>query len=206
LIGGLARYLRWQVAPRWFSIFGGSEFWVSVAVAIAFGVFIGHDRIGSAKVGDVVTALLAYAAVAFGFSLAGLTIALTLPDENFTRELATASKGAPTGNWQKLKSRVEPKSDAYSDLLFVFSWTAAANWCTVALGFGLLVAWGFDEPVIPVHPSTAHRVAAGLLVFFASYAICLFLVTLFTLSQVGRVYITQLRRRAGGPKVQSHSG
>jgi hypothetical protein len=196
VIAGLARYLRWQVAPRWFSILGGSEFWISAAIAVVFGVFIGHHRVGSAKVGDVVTALLAYAAVAFGFSVAGLTIALTLPDENFTRELATASKAPPKSKWQRLKSRVESNSDAYSDLLFVFSWTAVANWCTVVVGFALLMVWGFDAAVIPVHPTTAHRATASLLVFLASYAICLFLVTLFTLSQVGRVYITQLRRRA----------
>jgi hypothetical protein len=200
LIGGLVRYFRRQVAPRWFSIIAGSELWVAVAVAALFGLLVGNDRIGAAKVGDVITALLAYAAVAFGFSLAGLTIALTLPDETFARELATVRKPTPRNALQRFKARVGHESDAFSDLLFIFSWTAAAHWCTVVLGFGLLVAWGFDQELVPEQATVGHRVAASLLVFFAVYAICLFLVTLFTLSQVGRVYIGRLRDRSSSDK------
>lgn len=195
MISGVLRYLRRQVGPRWVAVITGSEFWVAVVVGVVFGVWVGNDRIGAARVGDVVTALLAYAAVAFGFSLAGLTIALTLPDETFARELAQAKKPKREGGWRGLKARFEPESDAYSDLLFVFSWTAAAHWCTVVLGFGLLVAWGFDQALVPAHASIAHRAAASLLISVAAYAICLFLVTLFTLSQVGRVYIARLRQR-----------
>jgi hypothetical protein len=59
-------------------------------------------------VGDVTTGLIAYAAIALGFCVAGLTISLTLPDRDFASQLAFCKeKGEPT--------------NAYSDLLFVFS-------------------------------------------------------------------------------------
>jgi hypothetical protein len=196
LITGLLRYLWRQVAPRWFSVIAGSELAIAAVLGALFGLYVGNDRIGAAKVGEVVTALLAYAAVAFGFSLAGLTIALTLPDEDFAKRLATARMKEPQGTWQRWKARLKPETDAYSDLLFVFSWTAAAHWFTVVWGFGLLVAWGFDQELIPKHATIGHRIAASFLVFIAVYAIFLFLVTLFTLSQVGKVYIDRLRNRS----------
>jgi hypothetical protein len=197
LISGLLRYVRRQVMPRWFSVITGSEFLIAAVVGVLFGLFVSSHGIGAARVGDVVTALLAYAAVAFGFSLAGLTIALTLPDENFAQELATVQKRDPKTKRQRFKRRLEPETDAYSDLLFIFSWTAAAHWFTVVGSFGLLTAYGFDRHLVPAHSTVGQRVAASLLAFITAYAICLFLVTLLTLSQVGGVYIRQLRNRGG---------
>jgi hypothetical protein len=65
---------------------------------------------GSTKLGEVLTIVLAYAATAFGFSVAGLTVALTLPDAAFVHELATKK---PTGKFAELTR----KPNAYSDLL-----------------------------------------------------------------------------------------
>jgi hypothetical protein len=195
MIDGIRRYFRVQVIPRWASVLGGSEFVVAVLAATLFGVFADHTGLAGAKVGDVGTALLAYAAVAFGFSIAGLTIALTIPNEKFVSKLATTEHSSPVnerrGTWTR---RLKPKNaNAYSDLLFVFSWTAWSHWTLVVASFGFLAACGFDAVLLPPSPTLLHRVLTSLLVFLAVYALSLFLVTLITLTQVGAVYIRDLR-------------
>jgi hypothetical protein len=194
MLAACARYFRRQVLPRWFSIVSGSELWVAAGLSALFGLGVNKTGIGQAKVGDVTTAVLAYAAVAFGFSVAGLTIALTLPDASFAEELATVRKVARRGRLSSVLERFQPRdADAYSDLLFIFSWTALAHWVAVIASFAVLIAWGFDQHLVSA--GSGHRAVASLLAFCALYAVLLFLLTLLTLSQVGQVYIRCLRAR-----------
>lgn len=112
----------------------------------------------------------------------------------------------PRSRWQRLRRRWEPESDAYSDLLFVFSWTATAHWLTVVGSFAVLIAAGFDRHLIPPHANACPHIAAGLLAFIAAYAVSLFLVTLLTLAQVGNVYIKRLRMRGQDKNETGESG
>jgi hypothetical protein len=203
----LLTYCHEQIWMRRRELLTGSELYIAGAIGIAALVLGPEVAVGRAKLGDVLTVVLAYAAVAFGFCVAGLTVSLTLPDINFTRLLAVFRLPEPAGNgWRaKLRRRryrrmqkrslrgnpVEP--NAYSDLLFVFSWTALAHWIAIVWGCGVFVACGSDAQFLPKHPIGA-RISDAVLVALLAYAALQFLLTLLTISGVGSVYIATLRR------------
>jgi hypothetical protein len=190
-------YLAEQVRPRWREIVTEPEWWLAVAVALV-GALWGHRlALGDSKIGDVLTAVLAYAAVAFGFCLAGLTVALTLPDQRFAVSLAKLEAQTPLkgfARWRRTKGEAFTES-AYGKLLFVFSWTAALHWVVIVLAFVLLAARGYDAALIPDDASWWTRGITSMLALFLIYAGMQFLVTLITLSQVGNAYIDDLRSR-----------
>jgi hypothetical protein len=213
MITALWAHYQSEIRLRWRELATGTELWIAIACGVA--IFAWGDRagIGDAHVSDVVTAILAYAAVAFGFCLTGLTVAMTLPDASFTRLLATAElpKPAPTATgvarWcsgsrgrryaRMMKRRVRGKQEppnAYSDLLFVFSWTAMVHWAAIACSFALIVSRGSSPAFIPDSASGWTKAAAGVLAFVVVYAALQFLITLVTLSGVGSTYIAVLRR------------
>jgi hypothetical protein len=156
----------------------------------AVAVFASHWGIATSTVGDILTVVLAYAAVAFGFCLAGLTVALTLPDEKFVHKLATME---PSERQVIKKSRAV---NAYSDLLFVFSWTAVAHWLVISFGLFLLVACGAEHKLVAGSYGLNERLTLGVFSFFVVYALCQFLITLITLSQVGNHYVGELKSRS----------
>jgi hypothetical protein len=84
----LGRYVRREAFPRRVEILRGGEFWIAAIAGIIVALLAPHFA-SDTKLGDALTIVLAYAAIAFGFSVAGLTVALTLPDAEFVRELAT---------------------------------------------------------------------------------------------------------------------
>jgi hypothetical protein len=186
----LRSYLRSEVGPRKKEIARGSQVWLALVAASAVALFACNWGISATTIGAVVTVALAYAAVAFGFCLAGLTVALTLPNERFVKDLATRK---PSQQQVERKGRV---ANAYSDLLFVFSWTAVAHWAIIVFGLNLLVGCGYSTELIGDSYDLGERIRLGLLTFFILYALFQFLITVITLSQVGNRYIDHLR----GPK------
>lgn len=184
----LWRYFYKEAWPRRSEILRGGEFWVALGLGVLTGV-LAPKLASDTKLGDALTVVLAYAAIAFGFSVAGLTVALTLPDTAFVHHLATAE---PKG--EKLRE-LRRKPNAYGDLLFVYSWTAMLHWLVIALSFGLLLSFGFDHRLGGKGIGTLTREMDGLLVFLLAYAAIQFLITLVTLSQVGRRYVDSLKRR-----------
>ena len=139
------------------------------------------DRFFSAfpKIGDLTTGLIAYASIALGFCVAGLTISLTLPDRDFATKLAC------------LKGKDEP-TNTYSDLLFVFSWTAIAHWCALIVLFTLTLFAESTSPLLPSGHSRLRGWIVSLIACICTYCLCQFLITLITLSQVGNIYIRHL--------------
>lgn len=202
-------YLRTQVGPRAGDLFTEPEIWLSVAIGIAAALGGWCLPIADSDAGDVAALVIAYAAVAFGFSLAGLTFALT-PGKEFKAKIASL----PTDPRGKRKKRREHRREspgqsnaerehqrehdrrlvhnAYSDLLFVFSWTALAHWIVIVLGFATVVGRGYDEELLPRYASVPTHVLFGLLAASLAYAVMQFLVTVITLSQVGRAYVDTL--------------
>ncbi len=190
----LGRYVRREAWPRSGEILRGGEFWVAVVAGAIVGLIAPHLA-SDTKLGDALTIVLAYAAIAFGFSVAGLTVALTLPDAEFVQELATMKpKGA------KLRS-LKREPNAYGDLLFVYSWTAILHWLVIMAAFLLVVIFGFDHRLGGTGISFATRLADGLLVFLLVYAAVQFLITVITLSQVGHHYIEKLKKRRDAASV-----
>jgi hypothetical protein len=143
---------------------------------VAFGG--ADDILAGVHTKEIAATLLTYAAIALGFCLAGLTLALTLPDRDFAKRLATSINKRTT--------------DAYSDLLFVFSWTAIAHWVSVVSALLLILLWQ-DQPLIPSDVLPSRRFMVALVTILVAYSFFQFLITLITLSQVGRTYINSLK-------------
>jgi hypothetical protein len=183
MISALFQYFWDETTPRLFKIIISSEFAISALLAAAVGIWGGALGLGDAKIADVITALLTYSAIAFGFCLSGLTLVLVLPDLAFANQLARSQIRADSPN-------------AYSNLMFVFSWTAMVHWFAVVGAVCVLVFSGSDQKILPVGASTTRHAVVGLLTFLSIYGVANFLIALITLSQVGRLYISKLTKHA----------
>lgn len=189
MISALLAFVHREALSRTRTIVFSSE----VAIAIAGGtlvvVFANDLAIANTATSDVVFVVLAYAAIAFGFSVAGLAVVLTAPDRSFASRLAWSDPATPG------IADEPPKRNSYSNLLFIFSWTAFAHWLVVIVSLAVLVALGGETALLAEGSSLKHSVAIGLLVGVTIYAVELFLLTLIALSDVGDSYIKALQRR-----------
>jgi len=185
----LWRYLREEAWSRAHHIVFASEVLIAILAAAALacrGEVLFHEE---PKVADLAPVLLSYAAIALGFCVAGLTISLTLPDRNFAEHLVDSKPAAR-------------RHDAYSDLLFVFSWTAICHWLAVVGLVATMLVAKKSQPLMPYGASLLYRWLAALLAFTCVYSFFQFLITLITLSQVGTVYIDHLRNRKKTPTIR----
>lgn len=199
MLSSLADYWLKQLRPRFATTFGSSEALLAAAAGVAVGLF-GHSvGLANARVGDIVVAILTYAAVAFGFCVAALTIALTAPRPRMAIRLATTTReGGPIGVG-------DPGNDSYSNLLFIFSWTAIAHWFVIIGSVGLLVALGSDLPFVAEGSSAQHRAAVGLFAAATIYAIEMFAITVISLAGLGEVHVASLRAEASEQGEQGSS-
>lgn len=133
-----------------------------------------HGYIDPAKVDSIAAALLTYATISFGFCVAAISIIINIPQIRFARKLALTHKKSKDG---------KTGLDAYSNLLFIFSWTAMWHWfmITVTLVFQIF------------KPHVFHGWQLLLLGGISCYALCLFLITLIAINQFGDAYIRDLR-------------
>jgi hypothetical protein len=179
MISALFQYFWDEATPRVFKIIGSSEFIISALLAVAVGIWGCKLGLADAKIVDATTALLTYSAIAFGFCLSGLTLVLVLPDLAFANQLARSQIS-------------EASPNAYSNLMFVFSWTAMIHWFDVVGAVAVFAFCGSDQKILPVGSDISRRALVGLLTFLTIYGVSNFLVALITLSQVGRLYILKL--------------
>jgi uncharacterized membrane protein len=169
---GLRLYLQKEAWPRRSRILLAGELWGALLVACAVPVLVQSLTL---KVGVLAPVLLTYSSIALGFSLAGFTVCLTLPDKAFAKKLV-GTKGADG-------------HDAYSDLLFSFSWTALVHWCLIVVSLLLLFGLDSNTAILRSGDFVGPRLLVGAVFFTAVYAFLNFLVVLVTLSQAGAVYI-----------------
>jgi hypothetical protein len=175
----LKQYLVDEGVPRWRNIIIQPETGISILVC---GLFIRYgdgsfDK--SPKIGDLTTGLIAYASIALGFCIAGLTISLTLPDRDFATTLA-------------LRKQPGECTNSYSDLLFVFSWTAICHWFAVLILFAVILLTDSGSVLLPPGHTRVRSWLVALIAGLCTYCLCQFFITLVTLSQVGSVYIKHL--------------
>jgi hypothetical protein len=178
----LAQYVKDEGIPRWRNILITPETFLAVAVTVIFLKYGGKLFETSPKIGDLTTGLIAYASIALGFCVAGLTISLTLPDRDFASHLATLKRPGQSTN-------------SYSDLLFVFSWTAIAHWGAILVLFVVILLTESSSTLLPVGHTKSRTVIVAAIAGLCTYCLCQFLITLITLSQVGAVYIRHLAER-----------
>jgi hypothetical protein len=179
--------------PRLRQIFISTEFAIAVTLAVLLGIFGEGSRIAVIGTGDIALTLLAYAAIAFGFSVAGLTLVLTAPDREFASELAWSDPGEEQG-----LAKEPPAKSSYSNLIFIFTWTGIAHWALVIGSLAVLLGIGVNTPLLADGSSTLHRIGVAILAFATVYAVELFLVTVITLANVGQAYIGRLHRSRPG--------
>jgi hypothetical protein len=189
MIKPVYQYIRDEGLPRGWKILISPETCIALAVVMACLRWGGEWFSKSPKVGDLATGLIAYAAIALGFCVAGLTISLTLPDRDFASQLALLQDDGESTN-------------AYSDLLFVFSWTAISHWVALVVLFVVILFVESGSPLFPQDGSMVRRYVVSIAAGICAYCLCQFLITLITLSQVGRVYVEHLvnshGKEAGG--------
>jgi hypothetical protein len=177
----LKQYLVDEGAPRWRNIILTPEALLSVVVGAVFIRYGDSLFDKSPKIGDLTTGLIAYASIALGFCVAGLTISLTLPDRDFATTLAIKQPGEPT--------------NSYSDLLFVFSWTAVSHWFAVLVLFAVILLTESSSSLLPAGHTRMRSWIVAFIAGLCTYCLCQFLITLITLSQFGAVYIKHLTDR-----------
>jgi hypothetical protein len=183
MIRDIGKYLAGDALPRIRQIVG-TDF--LLAVAIGFVCAKWGERflpIAAIKGTDIATALLTYTALALGFCLAGLTLVLTLPSKELLQAMVTSK---PIG----------AISNAYGDLIFIFSWTAFSHWIAVAVSLGLLL-FGGGQALWVSQPSTKFRVIAGILSAMTVYCLFQFLTILMTLYQLARVHMAFQKNHPG---------
>lgn len=183
MLKAIAQYVKDEVLPRWKDIFLSWESVISVAVIVFFGKLGSHLFFQYPKISDVTAGLIAYLSIALGFCVAGLTISLTFPQPDFTSHLATPLHHPDSKNH-------------YSDLIFVFSWTAVAHWVALLGLFCLVLFADGSTPLFPRATSAARTWSLATLAGLCSYCLCQFLIVLITLSQVGNLYIKFLANNA----------
>lgn len=177
------RFVRTAVLPRMNEIVFTQDVLLSLVIGIA--AFFASARVfgHAAKLSDLTIGFVGYAAIALGFCVGGITIALTLPDRDFMGRLATLE--------------VEKKEgDALSSLLFVFVWTAFIHWCSIAIALLFLLFFGHIEATELVNRGLTPRICLAVGTSIASYTLLQFLITTLTLWQVGSLYIGKLKRDA----------
>lgn len=181
ILSVLYHFYRKGICGRWKDIIFTQEISISILVGIFIATY-GHRFFPtSAKILDIAIGFLGYAAIALGFCVGGMTIALTFPDREFMTKLATFKLPRKEG-------------DALSGLLFVFSWTAVVHWCSLVVILAVVLLKGHQDQDLLSAISVYSRILIGSIVAICSYALMQFVITVLTLWQVGYVYIDKLRK------------
>jgi hypothetical protein len=179
----LIGYLTKEIWPRRGRIFLRWQVVLAVATVVVVAFFGNDLALRDLATDKLVTAVFAYAALALGACLTGLTVTLTLPDRAFAQFLAEEDHPEL------------PEGNAYGDLVFVFSWTAVAHWAVIALALVTIITVG-DADVPTFRPDCSFSaVLVAVLLGLLVYAMAQFLVTILTLSQVAGVYIRWIQRK-----------
>ncbi|SEC21774.1 hypothetical protein [Terriglobus roseus] len=179
----LFSFYRKAVKERSSEILFTQETLISVVVGGTIGLFGNRLFPGSAKLLDIAVGFLGYAAIALGFCVGGMTIALTFPDREFMTDLATLTIPERRGN-------------ALENLLFVFSWTAVVHWSALAFLLVAILLHGHQDNQLLTTQSVISRLWISFIVFICCYALLQFVITVLTLWQVGGAYIGRLRGNA----------
>ena len=108
---------------------------------------------------------------------------LAIADQSFVRKLVQ-------------RFAAGSKQNTYSDLIFIFTWTAVAHILLIAVSILALFSFGSDERLFAPIFHWAKTGLAGLVVGLLLYALMQFLTTVLTLSSVAKIYIDHLLKTA----------
>ncbi|MFA6029837.1 MAG: hypothetical protein WC969_08290 [Elusimicrobiota bacterium] len=172
MLKSLWQYFKIDVWRHIRSIIFSVEILVSILGGIGVRCASHLGLLDLAKLDAMISALLTYATISFGFCVAAISIVINIPNPRFARKLANS----------KLKAK-KADLNAYSDLLFIFSWTAMWHWLLIVLVL-IVQLWK------PAAWKGWHFLVLG---FITIYALCLFLIMLLAITQFGSAYIQDIR-------------
>lgn len=183
MIKAIGDFVGRDLRPRWVRIVVSAHFLGAVTFTALFALGIIELPVEEQPASNLSGIAITYAAIAFGFSLSTALVLLTLPRLEFLLFLKS-EQGATSD------------SNALEDLLFIFVWTGILHWGLIAM---TILLWSASEPGAPLLASTSSwldRLLVGGWMGVGIYALAQFLVSIITLQQLGRVYVTQgLERR-----------
>lgn len=167
------RFYRGQVTPRRKKIVGH---WTTKLTAATTALIYGGARwtsFGDVPIDSLRATITAYAALSFGASISGCILILTLPSREFIR----------TVGLHKLEGR---RLSSYSDLLFVFTFSAVTQLWTIGAVIGMY-GLGGTEMVLPAGARLTHHALLVLATTVVIFSVFRLLVVVTTLSQLGVV-------------------
>jgi hypothetical protein len=174
-------FWRRDLSPRLAEIVLTQDFALATSAGCLLAVWGPSVLTGAPRLTDFAMGFLAYAAIALGFCVAGMTIAMTLPDRSFVEKLAKLEIQGRAGN-------------ALSSLYFVFTWTALVHWSAiVCLLLALAMNGGASQSFVSER-TPGRRLIVGVVGFVCIYALLQFLITMLTLAHVGSHFVSGLRR------------
>lgn len=177
----LLSYLRQECGPHWRSMLFDRQIAYSAAAVPLALYWPGTPN--SFAVGKLADVSQSYGAISLGFALTIYTIALTLPHPEIVKLLAA---NRPDGT----------RTDAYTKLLFVFSWTAVAQCVLVISAFAMQL---MVDTSLPLRRNTFHwhsDIVVGATVFLLVYAVLQFLSAILSVAQLGRIIAGHARQTA----------
>jgi hypothetical protein len=163
------------------SILLSADLWLSVGLGVALWHFPRFFDVGTTTVGTIVSVLLTYGAVALGFCLTGLVLAVTLPSQHFA---------------QTLVGTIDPQSklDTYTKLVHVFTWAAACHWVLLIYSIIWLTTVGSDKQIATIALGRGGLVAASVLAGLGLYCFFRFFIVIITVAQASTTYIQVIKR------------
>jgi hypothetical protein len=137
----------WQRRRKLFSLRRAVS---AVAVGLAAAFLVPRAGDEQALVPNLAVTALTFASISFGACLTGAVLALTVPSKD--QRNFWSQSGLPGGMFSH-----------FSDLLFVFTWSAMSQLAVVGAGLGLYLSEAPPTPVASQHVYVALRVFLGLL-------------------------------------------
>lgn len=173
-------FLRCVVWPNGSAILISADLWIATAIGASLYRWASLMNLGTTTVASWAGALLTYSAVALGFCLTGLVLAVTMPNQEFARALA--------------RTELKPGGmDTYTKLVHVFTWAAACHWLLLVYSVVWFAVIGGDTRVQSLLSSTRSLLSVCLLVAVSVYCFFRFFIVLVTVAQSSTTYINSLQ-------------
>ncbi len=177
------RFWRGQVAGRIGRLVRDRVLLLSVLLAAATTAAVRWLPLRELKISEVAAAGLSFGSLAFGACVTGAVLSISLAPAE--RVVAIATRGLPG----------QPFSH-YSDLIFVFTWSAMAQ-LGVVMASLIALAIGGGGLVGPAQPYVTHTLLVFLALSVTIYAVAQLFTVVNTISQLGVVIIAEANRMAG---------
>lgn len=185
MIDTLYHYGKKYVAPQWKRLVLDWQW--PIALAITAALSWNHSRLRIPITYEVIYQFVSYNFMAFGFTIAALTIVFVVPSDRFTDFMFRASERSPRrgqGPWE--------------DALFLMSWNGLVHFLSLVCSICVL-AFCFDYsgdkyPLIYSLDPINNRIVFGGYVFIQIYTIFQFLMTLLSVYFFCASYVRKLRQ------------